>query len=158
MCNNAFVNTAVRVGSANEGKYHVLSNNGWWGSTYNSTTTFPGDDNVTTNPSLDAQNNVTSEDYRDSGIIEIAPVRPDKNMPAVSMVADETDPLYLGMCPISENEYGDGYIPNVLPIATIDEITPNPAAGSSYLLKDSADQTNPSLRMNDQIYAAFFSS
>jgi len=75
----------------------------------------------------------------------ILPVRPDKNMPAVSMVADETDPLYyLGMCPdIGKNEYGDGYIPNVLPVATIDEITPNPAYfGSSVSFKGTGTDTD----------------
>jgi len=142
MRNNAFINTKVRFKTPNSDKEHVLSNNGWWDSstyTYNNITAdFPGEGNITTDPFLDTENNVNAEDYKDAGTTEIAPLRLDKEMLEVSMVADETDPLYyLGMCPdIGKNEYGDGYIPNVLPVATIDEITPNPAYfGSSVSFK-----------------------
>ena len=129
MRNNVFVNTTVRVGDANEGKNHVLSNNGWFGSTYNGTTTFPGTGNLITTPSLDAQNNVTEKAYRDAGTKDIAPERIDLDMPAISMVTDIADPLYyLGSNPdIGKNEYDSTVTPNIFPVAVIEGITPNPA-------------------------------
>lgn len=127
MFNNVFVNSKINVGSANAGKFHELSNNGWWNSTYNGGTTFPGTGNLTINPLLDAQNNVTVEAYRNAGTKDIAPERIDLDMLAVSMVTDITDPLYyFGSNPdIGMNEYG-GATSDFIPVAEIDKITPNP--------------------------------
>ena len=132
MRNNVFVNTVVKVGDANTGKEHVLSNNGWFGSTYNGTTTFPGTGNLTTNPALDAQNNVTADAYRNAGTKDIAPERTDKDMPAVSMVTDITDPLYyLDSNPdIGRNEYDNITNINNLPEAISVKIAPNPFSSS----------------------------
>jgi len=136
--NNVFVSTRVRVGVANDGKSNELSNNGWWNSTYNSTTTYPGAGNLTITPSLDAQYNVTEEAYKNMGITEIAPERMDKNMLAVTMVSEANNPLYyFGSGPdIGMNEYGGSVTPNIIPVALIDEITPNPVYyGSVVSLK-----------------------
>lgn len=138
MRNNAFINSSVNLGSANTGKTHDFSNNGWWNSTFNSTTSFPGAGNLTTDPAIDTQNNVTAEAYRNMGVTEIAPERTDKDMPAVTMISDAFDPLYyFGSAPdIGKNEYGGTVIPNVIPVALIDNITPNPVNyGSVVSLK-----------------------
>lgn len=133
--NNVFVNSHVNVGSANTGKTHELSNNGWLNSTYNNTTAFPGMGNLTTDPLLDEQYNVTAEGYKNMGVAEIAPERTDKDMLPVVMVSDASDPLcYFGSAPdIGKNEYGGTVIPNILPVATIDNISPNPVYHGSVV-------------------------
>jgi len=164
MRNNVFVNTTVNVGDANTGKEHVLSNNGWWGSTYNGTTTFPGTGNLTTTPSLDAQYNVTAEAYRDAGTIEISPVRTDKDMLAVSMVTDVTSPLYYfdSNPDIGKNEYDSTVTPNILPVAVIEGITPNPAThGSVVSFRGSGTDTDGTVaacEWRSDIYGIFSSS
>ena len=138
MRNNVFINSNVKVGSANEGKTHELSNNGWWNTQYNNTTVFPGMGNVTTDPLLDAQNNVTAEAYRNMGVAEIAPENTEKDMQAVIMYNEANNPLYFfGSNPdIGMNEYGGTVTPNIIPVALIDEITPDPVYyGSTVSLK-----------------------
>lgn len=138
MRNNVFVNSNVKVGFANEGKVHELSNNGWWNSQYNSTTSFPGMGNLTTDPLLDAQYNVTAEAYRNMGVAEIAPENTEKEMQAVVMYNEANNPLYFfGSNPdIGMNEYGGSVTPNIIPVAIIDEMTPDPVYyGSVVSLK-----------------------
>ncbi|MDD4427816.1 MAG: T9SS type A sorting domain-containing protein [Paludibacter sp.] len=138
MRNNVFVNSKIKVGFANAGKIHELSNNGWWNSQYNGSTSFPGAGNLTTNPLLDVQYNVTSEDYKDMGVAAIAPENTVKGMQAVIMINEANNPwYYFGTNPdIGMNEYGGSVTPNIIPVALIDEITPNPVYyGSVVSLK-----------------------
>lgn len=138
MRNNVFVNSNVKVGFANEGKVHELSNNGWWNTQYNGTSSFPGMGNLTTDPLLDAQYNVTAEAYRNMGVAEIAPENNEKEMQAVVMYNEANNPLYFyGSNPdIGMNEYGGSVTPNIIPVAIIDEIAPDPVYyGSVVTLK-----------------------
>jgi len=131
ICNNAFVNSTVKLGDANAGKSHILSNNGWFNTTFIHVSV-PQGSGITTDPALDADYNVTADAYKNAGISEIAPERTDKDMLAVSMVADTIDPLYyLGSNPdIGMNEYDNITGINNLPEAISVKIAPNPFSSS----------------------------
>lgn len=104
--NNAFINSTIKVGDANPNKIHVLSNNGWYNSTYINET-IPQGNGITADPILDAKYNITAKAYKNSGTKEITPTRISKNMPSVLMVTNKKDPLYyLESNPdIGKNEY-----------------------------------------------------
>ncbi|MCK9312005.1 MAG: hypothetical protein M0P26_06980, partial [Bacteroidales bacterium] len=163
ICNNAFINTWVRVGDANAGKFHVLSNNGWYNSTFQHSN-IPQGTGITEDPALDVQYNVTAEAYRNVGTEEIAPASTDKDMPAVSMVHDLENPLYYfdGSPDIGKNEFVSNLTPNILPIAVIEGITPNPAThGSVVSFRGSgtdADGTVAAYEWRSDIYGIFSTS
>jgi hypothetical protein len=163
ICNNALVNCQVSVGDANTGKYHVLSDNGWYNSTYIGDN-IPKGSGITSNPALDANYNVTAKEYRDAGTIDIVPVRTDKDMPAVTMVADTTNSWYfLGSNPdIGKNEYDSNTAPNIIPVAKIDNITPNPAFyGSVVSFKGKGTDIDGSIvdyEWSSNIYGVFSKS
>lgn len=163
ICNNALVNSAVSVGNANAGKFHVLSNNGWYNSTYIGDS-IPKGGGITSDPALDDQYNVTAEVYRNAGIKEIAPVRPDKDMLPVTMVNDSTDPLYYfdSNPDIGRNEYNSNAGPIILPVAIIDSIGPNPAYyGTTISFKGKGTDTDGTIvayEWSSNNYGVFSSS
>jgi len=119
--NNAFVDCSVVVESPNSGKVHLLSNNGWWNSG-----TPQGSSNITTDPLLDAQNNVTSSGYIDQGSIVITP--------SLSMIASTSDPLgYCDSAPdIGKNESCSGVvIPDLIGYWRFEEQSGTTAVDSS---------------------------
>lgn len=137
--NNAFVNTKVQIIDAAANRKHELSNNGWFGSTFEGDTNTPQGSGITLDPELDSNYRVTNAAYRDAGDRYIAPANAARDMAGIIMVAnDNTNPLlFYGNNPdIGREEYNKNAPVNEIPVAEIESISPNPAqVGSAVTFK-----------------------